>query len=140
MYNNREEIIRQWFNMWLTKQDTGISKIFTPNAEYFESWGPRYIGSERIKQWFDEWNNRGKVYTWDIKQYIHNENQTIVEWYFKCVLDDGTVQAFDGVSLVKWNDNGQIKFLKEYGCNIDNYDPYENGPTPQFKSEKSLWF
>ena len=140
MYNDREEIIRQWFNMWLTKQDTGISKIFTPNAIYCESWGPKYVGSKRIKQWFDEWNTRGKVYMWDIKQYIHGENQTIAEWYFKCVLDDGTVQAFDGVSLVKWNDEGQIEFLKEYGCNTDNYDPYENGSIPQFKSEKSLWF
>ena len=55
-------------------------------------------------------------------------------------MNDGTVQAFDGVSLVRWDDEGRICFLQEFGCNTDTYDPYEKGPVPQFRSETSLWF
>ena len=38
--DNRERIIRLWFDMWLTKKDLGISDIFSNNAIYIESWGP----------------------------------------------------------------------------------------------------
>lgn len=37
--DNRERIIRLWFDMWLTKKDLGISDIFSNNAIYIESWG-----------------------------------------------------------------------------------------------------
>ena len=79
----REKIIRQWFEMWLRQKDTGIENIFTENALYIESWSPQYIGRNKIKHWFDEWNNRGKVIVWDIKQFFHKDNQTVVEWFFK---------------------------------------------------------
>ena len=52
--NRREEIIRLWFYMWLQKNDSGISKIFSENAVYTESWGPEYHGAAKIKLWFDE--------------------------------------------------------------------------------------
>ncbi len=63
----RESKIRQWFSMWLRKQDTGIEEFFAPDSVYIESWGPEYHGSEKIKLWFDEWNSRGTVERWDIR-------------------------------------------------------------------------
>ena len=47
--NEREKIIRLWFDMWLQKKDLGISEIFSDNAVYIESWGPEYHGSAKIK-------------------------------------------------------------------------------------------
>ena len=126
--NEREKIIRLWFDMWLQKKDLGISEFFTDNSVYIESWGPEYHGSAKIKLWFDEWNTRGTVLQWDIKQFFHKENQTMV------------VEVFDGVSLIEWTSDDKILFLKEFGCNINNYDPYQNGDTPQFKDEKISWF
>ena len=123
----RETIIRLWFDMWLQKKDLGISEVFSDNATYIESWGPEYHGSAKIKLWFDEWNTRGTVLQWDIKQFFHKENQTMVEWYFKNQMNDGKVETFDGVSLVEWSSDDKILFLKEFGCNINNYDPYQNG-------------
>lgn len=97
--------------------------------------------SLRIKQhWFDEWNTRGTVLQWDIKQFFHKENKTIVEWYFKNQMKNGTVEAFDGVSLIEWTNDNKILFLKEFGCNINNYDPYQYGDKPQFRDEKVGWF
>ena len=55
----RESKIRQWFSMWLDRQNTGIEELFAPDAVYIESWGPEYRGSGKIKLWFDEWNSRG---------------------------------------------------------------------------------
>ena len=118
--NEREKIIRLWFDMWLQKKDLGISEMFADNSVYIESWGPEYHGSEKIKLWFDEWNTRGTVLQWDIKQFFHKENKTIVEWYFKNQLKNGTVEAFDGVSLIEWTNDNKILFLKEFGCNINN--------------------
>jgi len=137
---NKEKIIKLWFDMWLQKKDLGITDIFSDDAVYIESWGPQYKGSEKIKHWFTEWNTRGTVLVWNIKQYFHKENQTIVDWYFKNTMNDGTVEEFDGISLIEWTQETKICFLKEFGCNINNYDPYRNGLIPQFREEKAMWF
>lgn len=136
----RESKIRQWFSMWLCKQDTGIEELFAPGAVYIESWGPEYHGNIKIKLWFDEWNSRGTVERWDIRQYFHKEDQTMVEWVFRCAMTDGNIQSFDGLSLIRWNEAGQICFLQEFGCNENRYDPYAQGKTPVFREDQALWF
>lgn len=136
----REQVIRLWFDMWLQKADLGIQNIFAENATYIESWGPKYVGAEKIKHWFDEWNTRGSVLAWDIKQYFHKDNQTIVEWYFKNTMTDGRIEEFDGTSLIVWTEDQRISFLKEFGCNISNYDPYQNSAEPNLREEKTMWF
>ena len=136
----RESKIRQWFSMWLCKQDMGIEELFAPAAVYIESWGPEYHGSGKIKLWFTEWNSQGTVERWDIRQFFHKGNQTVVEWAFRCSMMDGTVQSFDGRSLIRWNGIGQICFLQEFRCNGNRYDPYAQGDTLVFREEQPLWF
>lgn len=140
MSDRREAIIRQWFDMWLQQRDTGIAELFAEDAVYIESWGPMYRGADQIKHWFDEWNTRGRVAAWEIRQFFHKEDQTIAEWYFKDEMNDGRSEAFDGMSLIRWTGEGRIRFLQEFGCNISRYDPYQNGPAPQFSGEKAMWF
>lgn len=135
----RENKIRQWSSMWLGRQDTGIEDLFAPDAVYIESWGPEYHGREKIKLWFDEWNTRGTVQLWDMRQYFHKGDQTVVEWSFRCAMTDGMIQGFDGLSLIRWNEAGQICFLQEFGCNENRYDPYVQGKTPVFREEQALW-
>ena len=140
MEKQRENKIRQWVSMWLDKQNTGIEDLFAPDAVYIESWGPEYHGSGKIKLWFDEWNTRGTVQRWDIRQYFHKGDQTVVEWSFRCAMTDGVIQSFGGISLIRWNGAGQIRFLQEFGCNENRYDPYAQGKTPVFREEQALWF
>ena len=52
METKREEIIRKWFSMLLSKEDGRILELFSPNAVYIESWGSEYHGSEKIRHWF----------------------------------------------------------------------------------------
>lgn len=140
MNEKREEMIRRWFKMWLEQADLGIDEIFAPEAVYIESWGPEYHGVDKIKLWFDEWNSRGRVKVWEIKGFLHGEVQSMVEWFFQNEMRDGTEEIFDGVSLVEWNSDGKISRLQEFGCNIHRYDPYRNGPTPEFQDGPNLWF
>ncbi len=129
----REKIINLWFGMWLQQKDLGIDDIFTEDTIYTESWGPKYEDRRTVKHWFTEWNTRGKVVEWDIRQYFHSEDQTVVEWYFKAEMNDSRVDEFDGMTLIEWTKNNKIKSLKEFGCDIDNYNPYQNGDIPQFR-------
>lgn len=137
---DREKIVRKWFDMWLNQEATGIDDIFTEDVVYTESWGPEYKNLETVKYWFREWNTRGKVLVWDIRQYFHKENQTVVEWYFKNNVEHGKTEEFDGLSLIEWSQDNKIKSLKEFGCNRGRYNPYENGGEPKFKDEKAKWF
>ncbi len=121
--NEREKIIRLWFDMWIKKADLGIDNIFTDDVVYTESWSPKYENRKTVKHWFDEWNTRGSVLVWEIKQFFHQGNQTIVEWYFKSKMNNGNVEEFDGISLIVWTQDNKIKSLKEFGCNLHNYNP-----------------
>ena len=136
----REQVIRRWFRMWLDKEDTGITALFAADAIYTESWGPEYRSAEAVRHWFEEWNTRGTVLVWDIRQFLHQGDQTVVEWRFQCRMNDGSIDAFDGLSLVVWAEDGRIQRLTEYGCNSDRYDPYQNGPEPVFRDNAHPWF
>ena len=135
----REETVRRWFRMWLERRDTGIGTIFAPEAVYVESWGPEYRGAEQIAHWFREWNSRGRVTHWQIRSFLHSGDRTAVEWYFQDRMDSGAEEAFDGVSLIEWTREGRIARLQEFGCRLGRYDPYRNGPEPEFQGETVPW-
>lgn len=136
----RERRIHLWFDMWLQQQDMGIDDLFTEDVLYTESWGPQYNNRSTVKHWFLEWNTRGKVIVWEIKQFFHKDHQTIVEWYFKNELNNGTIEEFDGISLVEWTRDDRIRYLKEFGCNRSTYDPYQESDSPVFREEKANCF
>ncbi len=123
--NKREKIIYKYFSMWVNKSFKTIDDIFSSNIQYIESYGPKYEGIEKLKYWTEEWNKRGTVLSWDIKQFFHKDNQLIVEWKFECKMNkDKTNRLFDGISLIIFNKNNKIEFVKEYSCELNNYDPY----------------
>lgn len=140
MKQKREDTIHLWFDMWLQARDLGIEQIFAPDCLYTESWGPQYRGAAQVAYWFREWNTRGKVVRWDICQFFHKEDQTVVEWSFRNEMKDGRAEEFDGLSLIRWDGAGRISSLREFGCNTRNYDPYRDGDPPRFREEPAVWF
>lgn len=122
----REQIIRLWFDMWLEMKDRGIEGIFARDCVYIESWGPKYLGTKAVKRWFDDWNKSNRVLIWDIKQFFHRDQQTVVEWFFKCEMEESKVDGFDGVSIIRWDQEDRIRYLKEFGCKLPNYEPYHH--------------
>ena len=92
--NAREEIIRLWFTCGCKKGIWGWKGCLRRMPFYLESWGPEYCGLAKIKWWFEEWNTRGTVLQWDVKQFFHKKNQTVVQWYFKNQMKNGAIEAF----------------------------------------------
>lgn len=123
--NIREQIIKKYFKSWLENNCSVLKDIFDLNVTYSECYGPEYHGIDTVTTWFKEWNKRGKVLVWDIKQFIHQGNITVVEWYFKCRYD-GEIEEFDGVSLIEFNGDNYIVSLKEFQSKIPHYYPYSN--------------
>ena len=77
---------------------------------------------------------------WDIRQFFHRGDQTVVEWDFANRMEDGRREVFEGMSLIRWTAEGRIARLQEFGCNRDRYDPYAEGPEPKFRAEPPIWF
>ena len=75
------------------------------------------------------------------ENYIRNDivksvKKTIVE-IFNCNNRSSDLSVVD---LIVWTADNKIKSLKEFGCNLNNYNPYEDSDTPKFRDEKTSWF
>ena len=55
-------------------------------------------------------------------------------------MNNGNIEEFDGISLVEWTKDDKIKSLKEFGCNLNNYNPYGHSDQPEFREERASWF
>lgn len=119
----REQIIKKYFEAWLIKNGQILKDIFTERTVYSECYGPEYNGIEVVKRWFKDWNKHGTVLLWNIKQFIHQGNMTAVEWYFKCEYE-GSIEEFNGVSLIEFDKTNHIVSLKEFQSKIPHYYPY----------------
>lgn len=121
--NEREEIIKNYFQSWISNNCKILRDIFDSKVIYSECYGPEYRGLDVIERWFKDWHKQGTVLAWDIKQFIHSANVTVVEWYFKCKYDGG-ISEFDGVSLIEFKDNNCIISIKEFQSKFTHYYPY----------------
>ncbi len=139
MIQQKEQAVRHWFAMWLAGRAEGLEELFAPDAVYIESWGPEYHGLEKIRHWFAEWNTRGRVEEWQILQFFHQGEESLVRWLFRDRMEDGRTEAFEGLSLIRWRE-GKIAFLQEFGCSLCRYDPYAAGPEPRFDGQQTRWF
>ncbi len=119
----REKKLKEYFGAWISNDPSCLTSLFSPSITYTECYGPVYYGIEQIKRWFLDWHLKGKVIVWDIKQFIHQRDNTIVEWYFECVYEN-TRSGFDGISLIIFDDLGEVVSLKEFQSKAEHYQPY----------------
>lgn len=119
----QEKIIKKYFAAWLNKDVDAIKSILSDKITYTESYGPEYRGVIQVITWFMDWNQRGTVLKWDIKQFIHQENITAVEWFFECNYNN-SIAGFDGVSLVEFDAMGKIFSIKEFQSKAEHNFPY----------------
>jgi len=119
----RRKIIETYFAAWLGKDDAALSSVFADNVIYSECYGPEYCGLDQIQRWFADWNRRGTVLRWDIKNMIECGNTVCVEWFFCCEYD-GNIDGFDGVSWIEFNESGKISALREFQSKAEHCFPY----------------
>lgn len=118
-----DEKVRAYFFAWLSKDASVLPAIFAVDAVYTECYGPQYFGISQIQRWFADWNLRGSVLQWDIKNVLESGNALCVEWYFRCEYD-GVVDEFDGVSWIEFDEQGKIKALREFQSKAEHHFPY----------------
>ena len=117
------EAIKKYFEAWITKDASVLTTIFSNKVIYTECYGPEYRGLAQIQRWFADWNLRGTVLRWDVKNTLECGNALCVEWYFECEYD-GITDGFDGVSWIEFDDKGKIIALREFQSKSEHYMPY----------------
>lgn len=122
--NKREQLIKQCFHSWIVKNIEKFINCFSADVFYSECYGPEYHGIEQIEKWFIDWNKQGAVLDWHIKQFIHQDKVTVVEWFFKCNCE-GKISGFDGVSIIFFNNDNKISLIKEFQSKAAHYSPYD---------------
>lgn len=117
------ETIEKYFEAWITKDEAVLPIIFSDKVIYTECYGPQYQGVSQIRRWFADWNLRGTVLQWNIKNVLESGNTLCVEWYFRCEYD-GVTDGFDGVSWIEFDEAGKIVNLREFQSKSEHHDPY----------------
>lgn len=120
----REKIIYHYFNLWLNGDEHPLVEIFHESCVYIESYGPVYNNLEQIYRWFRDWNKKGKVLIWEVKEFFHKDSSVICEWYFKYEYE-GKTDEFDGVSIIYFDQEDKITYLKEFQSKLPNTYPYD---------------
>jgi hypothetical protein len=121
---SREKIIKEYFQSWVNNDISIIGKIFSENAIYTECYGPKYTSKKQILKWFKEWQEKGKVIAWSIKNTYEMDKILVVEWNFECIWEE-KLSNFDGVSIVEFGDNNRIINLREFESKSTHYYPYQ---------------
>lgn len=119
----KEMLIERYFRSWLNQEIEVLESTFSKDVVYSECYGPEYQGIDQVLRWFTEWNKVGRVLEWRIKDYVHQNDKTVVEWYFCCDYNH-EISGFDGVSIIKFDDNGKIEELREFQSKSEHYFPY----------------
>ncbi|EHI98817.1 hypothetical protein CDLVIII_2155 [Clostridium sp. DL-VIII] len=120
----REEVIKEYFNSWVIRDESVLEKVFEEDIMYIECYGPAYKGIGQVKKWVTEWYKHGRVIVWNINEFVHNERYSICDWYFECEYD-GKLDGFNGVSWIEFSERNKIIKLREYQSKVPNYFPYD---------------
>ncbi len=120
---SKEELINSYTGIWLKKDANLIKKVFAKDIRYTEFMGNVYIGLEQCLHWFRDWSKVGRVLKWDILSQYDIGNTIIVEWYFESEYEKNT-DGFNGVSVIKINNQGLIGSVREYYAKSELTYPY----------------
>lgn len=120
---DRSEIIGQYFRSWIAKDRSVIDTHFSATIEYVECYGPVYRGLAQMRQWFDDWNEKGSVLEWRIDRVSAVDRRCFVEWFFRCDYE-GSIGQFDGVSVIEFDAENKISLIKEYQSKHEHHLPY----------------
>lgn len=118
-------MIRKYFKAWIDKDIDTVKEVFSGDVVYSECYGPEYLGIEQVLRWFEDWNAKGSVLKWDIKQITVVNKTAFAEWYFECDYE-GNIGGFDGVTIAKFNESMKIYDLREFQSKAEHFRPYGN--------------
>lgn len=121
----KEVVIKKYFTMWIERDFTDLTDIFDNTIYYSECYGLEYYGLPEIHAWIKDMLQKQTVLEWRIKQFIHQGNLVVVEWFFKENLE-GKVGGFDGVSIIEFGPDGKIHSIKEFSSVSEHSRPFQD--------------
>ena len=107
------EIIRLYFDCWLSQNPEYLPQIFSKDIVYTECYGPQYQGIEQILHWFRDWNKIGKVLEWNLLETWDYDDTLIVKWFFRYKYQNNS-DCFDGISLIHFDELNKICSIEEF--------------------------
>lgn len=119
----REDSIRQYMQGWLTQNEKMLLATLSPQIHIIESYGPEYVGLTEVQRWFRTWHAAGQVLRWDALHFLHQGDETVVKWFFRCCYE-GSTTDMDGLSLVAFDTQGHILSIEEYQSKAEHHRPY----------------
>lgn len=121
---SREAAIRKYFECWVLRDGTEMDNILAQDAECVECDGSEYHGRDQIERNFAQWIKDAIARRWNALSFFHDSDETAVRWYFES-LKNGALDCMDGVSLVRFNENGKIISMQEYRMEHERQSPYD---------------
>lgn len=117
----KEERIRHYFSMWVTRDFTSLDSYFSKDIIYRECYGAVYAGIEEIHLWINEMVQKQVVLKWEIKDIFQvSEDRFFVRWYFEA--REEQLYSFDGVSMIRFDGN-TIQEIEEYEATHETFRP-----------------
>ena len=119
----QEETIKAYFQVWLDRDIKKLNHLFSKDVYYAECMGPEYRGLYQVEEWIKFMFNKQTVLKWDIHDMIPSLDQKsiTVTWTFSCREDK--IYTFDGVSLIKFDEEDRMLSIKEYEAIHDKETP-----------------
>lgn len=122
----REQIITEYFTMWVRRDFSRFGELFSPDCVYEECYGPVYVGLDELHHWIDRMLAHQTVTAWDIHsvESSKDDDALFVSWTFSAT--EGEDYAFDGISRIHFDSDGRIDHVKEYRAEHDQCRPFES--------------
>ena len=122
-------MIEQYFQSWIQQDVALFLSTLSPSITVQECYGPVYVGTEEVRQWFVDWhtgNGEGKVTGWTILKILCDESQHMaaVEWDFTCRYG-GESGTFFGASIFQLDQTAIIR-IQEYKMEKEQCRPYKS--------------
>ncbi|MBW3082850.1 nuclear transport factor 2 family protein [Bifidobacterium phasiani] len=124
----RERAVAEYFAMWVSRDFSRFDELFAPECRYEECYGPVYVGFGELHRWIDAMLARQRVESWDIHEFIHaaDGRSLTVTWTFAATERDSYI--FDGVSIVRFDDDGRIARIREFRADHRRRRPFAPAP------------
>lgn len=121
--DRQKQQIQAYFKVWLDRDIKALNQIFSKDVYYAECMGPEYRGLYQVEEWIKFMFNKQIVLKWDIHEMIpsYDQKQITVIWTFSC--EEDKIYTFDGVSLIKFDDEDRILSITEYEALKDKETP-----------------
>lgn len=122
--SKHEATIREYFQMWVSRDFTNIDKIFDNDIFYRECYGACYGSLKEIHLWLDKQLGRQKVLSWTIDSIYSADNNYFVTWTFRAKEDKEYI--FDGMSKITFDSySNKIIEISEFETKHDIYYPFK---------------